>query len=102
MYLLNPSLVLTLLFLNTAWMVNAGLYVRPLAIYSITFDSLQLQIIKPLQGSVCRANQPCTVTWLDDGRAPLLSSIGVSTVGLFTGCQLRSTAHFSLLACLTR
>ncbi|KAF8814406.1 hypothetical protein BYT27DRAFT_7082282, partial [Phlegmacium glaucopus] len=29
----------------------------------------------------------CTVTWLDDGEKPLLSVIGVSTVGLYTGMQ---------------
>ena len=56
---------------------------------SILSLSLTLaKVIDPLRGSICRANKPCTVTWLDDGRAPLLSSIGVSTVGLYKGSDV--------------
>ncbi|EPS96415.1 hypothetical protein FOMPIDRAFT_1130555, partial [Fomitopsis schrenkii] len=39
----------------------------------------------PVATSVCYGGQPCTVTWLDDGQAPLLSSIGACYVGLYNG-----------------
>lgn len=54
------------------------------------------QVIQPSQGSTCRGGESCTITWLDDGSRPLLSAIGVSTVGLYTGKQVRridSTLH---------
>ncbi|KAF9474849.1 hypothetical protein BDN70DRAFT_841720 [Pholiota conissans] len=60
-------LALAFLFLDT---VRAGIYV-----------------VEPLKGSTCRANKPCTITWLENGERPLLSAVGVSTVGLFTGRQ---------------
>ncbi|KAF9531374.1 hypothetical protein CPB83DRAFT_101458 [Crepidotus variabilis] len=70
MYLTNLKLFLVILYLNWAPLVSAGLYV-----------------ISPSDGSECVANQPCTVTWLDDGRQPLLTAVGVSTIGLYTGRQ---------------
>ena len=59
----------------------------------ISLRPLSLQVVRPLQGSVCRANKPCTVTWLDDGRTPLLDRIGVSTVGLYRGNQVCRCTH---------
>lgn len=50
--------------------------------------TLSLQVIKPSQGSTCHGGQSCTVEWLDDGIAPLLSDLGVNTVGLYTGRQV--------------
>jgi len=44
-----------------------------------------LYVINPASGSTCHGSQPCTVQWLDDGIAPLLSNVGVCTVGLYTG-----------------
>ncbi|KAF8814426.1 hypothetical protein BYT27DRAFT_7082292 [Phlegmacium glaucopus] len=63
-------LILTFLWLHLAAFVNAALF-----------------IFEPSQGSTCQGGQPCTVTWLDDGEKPLLSAIGVSTVGLYMGMQ---------------
>ncbi|TEB25485.1 hypothetical protein FA13DRAFT_1157750 [Coprinellus micaceus] len=52
-----------------------------------TFVDAALYVVDPRDRTVCKGGQPCTVTWLDDGRAPLLSAIGVSTVGLYTGSR---------------
>ncbi|KAK0498732.1 hypothetical protein EDD18DRAFT_1153505 [Armillaria luteobubalina] len=46
-----------------------------------------LYVIEPNSGSSCHGGQNCTVEWLDDGTRPLLSSFGVSTVGLYTRTQ---------------
>lgn len=46
-------------------------------------------MISPLATTSCRAAHPCTVEWLDDGAAPLLAAIGVATVGLYTGDEVR-------------
>ncbi|KDQ56634.1 hypothetical protein JAAARDRAFT_296512 [Jaapia argillacea MUCL 33604] len=60
-------LSLVFLLLNLITTVHAGLYV-----------------VTPSDGSTCHGGQPCTVTWLDDGELPLLTSIGACTVGLYT------------------
>ncbi|KIM41564.1 hypothetical protein M413DRAFT_151075 [Hebeloma cylindrosporum] len=70
MYPTFLALVLALIFMDAALLVDAGLYV-----------------IQPSQGSTCRGGESCTITWLDDGSRPLLSAIGLSTVGLYTGKQ---------------
>ncbi|KZP30848.1 hypothetical protein FIBSPDRAFT_94902 [Athelia psychrophila] len=44
-----------------------------------------LYVVNPLPTTSCRASHPCTVQWLDDGTVPLLSDIGVSMVGLYSG-----------------
>ncbi|KIM92162.1 hypothetical protein PILCRDRAFT_810171 [Piloderma croceum F 1598] len=44
-----------------------------------------LYVINPQPHSACQASKSCTVQWLDDGLAPLLSDIGVCSVGLYTG-----------------
>ncbi|KAJ3557373.1 hypothetical protein NP233_g11757 [Leucocoprinus birnbaumii] len=62
--------LLTLLAFQCLLCVKAGLFV-----------------VDPKQGSTCHGGEPCTVTWLDDGSSPLLSDIGVATVGLYTGDQ---------------
>ncbi|KIK07127.1 hypothetical protein K443DRAFT_673692 [Laccaria amethystina LaAM-08-1] len=62
--------VLAFMLLETPLLVRAGLYV-----------------VSPSKGSVCHGGQPCTIEWLDDGTAPLISAIGVATVGLYTGKQ---------------
>ncbi|EDR10348.1 uncharacterized protein LACBIDRAFT_325313 [Laccaria bicolor S238N-H82] len=51
------------------------------------FARAGLYVVSPSKGSVCHGGQPCTIEWLDDGTAPLLSAIGVATVGLYTGKQ---------------
>ncbi|KAF8893012.1 hypothetical protein BD779DRAFT_1436375, partial [Infundibulicybe gibba] len=38
-------------------------------------------------GSTCHGGQECTIEWLDDGRSPLLTAIGLCNFGLFTGKQ---------------
>ena len=48
-----------------------------------------LQVTNPQSGGTCKGSKPCTVEWLDDGTAPLLSHIGVCTVGLYTGQEVR-------------
>ncbi|KJA17825.1 hypothetical protein HYPSUDRAFT_205921 [Hypholoma sublateritium FD-334 SS-4] len=47
----------------------------------------ELFVVQPLEGSTCEANKPCTITWVDNGVRPLLSAVGLSTVGLYTGRQ---------------
>ncbi|EAU84087.1 hypothetical protein CC1G_06949 [Coprinopsis cinerea okayama7 len=58
-----------------------------LAFHGVTLVKAGLYVVEPFSGSTCHGGEPCTVTWLDDGRAPLLSAIGVVTVGLYTGDQ---------------
>ena len=78
--------------MDAALLVDAGLYVRvsPTCFCPWGFRLIRtFQVIQPSQGSTCRGGESCTITWLDDGSRPLLSAIGVSTVGLFTGKQVR-------------
>ncbi|PPQ74352.1 hypothetical protein CVT24_000663 [Panaeolus cyanescens] len=70
MYFDSLALALVIIFLDLAQLVSAGLF-----------------ILEPTAGSTCTGGQPCTITWVDDGTFPVLSSIGVATVGLFTGKQ---------------
>ncbi|PBK84709.1 hypothetical protein ARMGADRAFT_1018391 [Armillaria gallica] len=69
------ALVLACITLDFVLHSNAALSVR------------SLYVIEPNSGSTCHGGQNCTVEWLDDGVRPLLSSFGVSTVGLYTGTQ---------------
>ncbi|KAK0469183.1 uncharacterized protein EV420DRAFT_1492916 [Desarmillaria tabescens] len=69
------ALVLASIVLDFILHTNAALSVR------------SLYVIEPNSGSSCHGGQNCTVEWLDDGTWPLLSSFGVSTVGLYTGTQ---------------
>ncbi|KAN0094535.1 hypothetical protein V8E55_002822 [Tylopilus felleus] len=39
----------------------------------------------PVQSTTCTAGQSCQVAWVDDGQAPLLSSIGNCQAALYTG-----------------
>ncbi|TFK53037.1 hypothetical protein OE88DRAFT_1334691 [Heliocybe sulcata] len=52
---------------------------------TINIARAELYVASPAAGSTCHAGQPCTVTWLDNGEVPLLSSLGACTVGLYTG-----------------
>jgi len=63
-------LILTLFCLDSAALVNAALY-----------------ITQPSQDSTHQGGKPCTITWVDNGEKPLLSAIGVTTIGLFWGDQ---------------
>ncbi|PBK66342.1 hypothetical protein ARMSODRAFT_960331 [Armillaria solidipes] len=69
------ALVLACITLDFVLHTNAALSVR------------SLYVIEPDSGSSCHGGQNCTVEWLDDGVRPLLSSFGVSIVGLYTGTQ---------------
>ncbi|KAK0205317.1 hypothetical protein DFS33DRAFT_1383209 [Desarmillaria ectypa] len=69
------ALVLACTILDVVLHTNAALSVR------------SLYVIEPNSGSSCHGGQNCTVEWLDDGTWPLLSSFGVSSVGLYTGTQ---------------
>ncbi|KAG9308282.1 hypothetical protein JVU11DRAFT_9876 [Chiua virens] len=42
-------------------------------------------VIDPIQTSSCTGGQSCEVQWVDNGEAPLLSTIGECDVGLYTG-----------------
>ncbi|EIW53471.1 uncharacterized protein TRAVEDRAFT_133973 [Trametes versicolor FP-101664 SS1] len=44
-----------------------------------------LYVTQPTAGSTCSGGKPCTVQWLDDGTAPLLSQVGPCYVGLYNG-----------------
>ncbi|KIY69020.1 hypothetical protein CYLTODRAFT_350429 [Cylindrobasidium torrendii FP15055 ss-10] len=46
-----------------------------------------LYVVEPRAGATCYGGQECTVTWLDDGATPLLTSYGMAQVGLYTGNQ---------------
>ncbi|KAK7460857.1 hypothetical protein VKT23_008788 [Stygiomarasmius scandens] len=56
-----------------------------LALDVISVVQAALYILQPASGSVCHAGEECTIRWTDDGESPLLSAIGVVTVGLYTG-----------------
>jgi len=66
--------VLALLCMRSVALVNAALF-----------------ILHPFKGSTCWAEQPCVVTWENDGVKPVLASIGVSTVALYNNQQLIQT-----------
>ncbi|KAH9474778.1 hypothetical protein JR316_0013243 [Psilocybe cubensis] len=70
MYTTFVTLALAVFYLDAALLVNAGLFVY-----------------QPFSGSTCRAGEPCLISWVDDGSRPLLSAVGVATVGLYTGKQ---------------
>ncbi|PAV19843.1 hypothetical protein PNOK_0477700 [Pyrrhoderma noxium] len=42
-------------------------------------------ITHPYSGITCSGGSSCTVTWLDDGTAPLLSDVGLSDIALYQG-----------------
>ncbi|EIM87498.1 uncharacterized protein STEHIDRAFT_96635 [Stereum hirsutum FP-91666 SS1] len=44
-----------------------------------------LYVTSPNVGTTCHAGQSCTIEWLDDGTQPLLSTVGICTVGLYYG-----------------
>lgn len=58
-----------------------------LALDAISQVKAGLYVIKPSQGETCHANEDCTVQWLDDGKKPLVTELGVTTVGLYTANQ---------------
>ncbi|KAJ1301112.1 hypothetical protein OPQ81_003527 [Rhizoctonia solani] len=39
----------------------------------------------PVAGTVCKAGEPCVITWQDDGKAPTLAQFGDCTVGVYAG-----------------
>ncbi|CCM05625.1 uncharacterized protein FIBRA_07854 [Fibroporia radiculosa] len=43
-----------------------------------------LYVTEPVSSTTCYGGQTCTVTWLDDGAAPLLAEIGACYVGLYS------------------
>ncbi|KAL0570646.1 hypothetical protein V5O48_011313 [Marasmius crinis-equi] len=57
------------------------------ALEAIVSVEAALYVINPQEGSTCHGGEECTVEWLDDGSRPLLSTIGVATIGLYTGNQ---------------
>ncbi|KAF9467677.1 hypothetical protein BDZ94DRAFT_1305298 [Collybia nuda] len=70
MYPTTLALALAFWFLNLALLVDAGIFV-----------------VKPSQGSLCHGGKKCTIEWLDDGTKPLLTSINICKLGLYTGKQ---------------
>ncbi|KZV62486.1 hypothetical protein PENSPDRAFT_591349, partial [Peniophora sp. CONT] len=44
-------------------------------------------VASPDSATTCTAGKSCTVTWLDNGVAPTVDTIGVCTVGLYHGTQ---------------
>ncbi len=88
MYPIHIFLVIVTLYLGVA---QAELFVSPNCRDRLDKFSRILtviQVVQPLEGSTCEADKPCTITWVDNGVRPLLSSIGLSTVGLYTGHQV--------------
>ncbi|VDB83182.1 unnamed protein product [Peniophora sp. CBMAI 1063] len=53
----------------------------------VQFASAELYVASPDSSTTCSAGKACTVTWLDNGVAPTLETIGVCTVGLYHGTQ---------------
>ncbi|KAF9653705.1 hypothetical protein BDM02DRAFT_3107682 [Thelephora ganbajun] len=49
--------------------------------------SANLYVIDPPTRRVCHGGQPCTISWLDDGKAPLLDAIKICYVTLYNGDQ---------------
>ncbi|KAI0032080.1 hypothetical protein K488DRAFT_16760, partial [Vararia minispora EC-137] len=49
------------------------------------------QITAPVASTTWPVGSPVTVQWQDDGSTPLLSSIGVCQLGIFTGNQIQQT-----------
>ncbi|KIL55987.1 hypothetical protein M378DRAFT_173094 [Amanita muscaria Koide BX008] len=56
-----------------------------LALASALVANAAIYVTEPSAGSSCHGGQTCSISWLDDGQAPLLSSIGVTRVALYTG-----------------
>ena len=86
------ALALALIFLDAALLVDAGFFVRVhsyVCHWAPVFNWTTFQVIQPFKGSTCHGGESCTISWIDDGSRPLLSAIGVSTVGLYTGEQVR-------------
>jgi hypothetical protein len=50
-----------------------------------------LYITAPVANTVCQANQPCKITWNDDGVAPALKDIGVVQGGIYVGSVTSQT-----------
>jgi len=48
-------------------------------------------ITQPVASTVWPVGQPVTMNWQDDGTAPLLPAIGVSSLGIYAGNQLQQT-----------
>jgi len=46
-----------------------------------------LYVTSPTASTTCTANQPCLLSWNDDGNLPPLSQIGSCSVGLYVGSQ---------------
>lgn len=67
--------------------VCADLYVRPFYPRYPHRDLglTSFQVIDPPTHGACHGNQPCTVSWLDDGIAPLLDVINICNVALYNG-----------------
>ncbi|ETW77354.1 hypothetical protein HETIRDRAFT_105500 [Heterobasidion irregulare TC 32-1] len=42
-------------------------------------------VVNPMTTTTCHGGQDCTIEWLDNGQRPLLSDLGICTVGLYTG-----------------
>ncbi|PFH50840.1 hypothetical protein AMATHDRAFT_144081 [Amanita thiersii Skay4041] len=59
----------------------------PHRVHFLPSSPISNQVTSPSSGGACHGGQPCTVNWVDDGRAPLLSDIGVANIGLYTGQQ---------------
>lgn len=68
-------------------MLSSAVFLVLLAFQCLLCVEAGIYVVNPRQGSVCHGGKSCTVTWLDDGVRPLLSDIGVCTVGLYTGKQ---------------
>ncbi|KAF9788055.1 hypothetical protein BJ322DRAFT_602236 [Thelephora terrestris] len=47
-----------------------------------------LYVNDPPTGRVCSGGQPCTISWVDDGVAPLLDAIKICYVALYNGNQI--------------
>jgi hypothetical protein len=87
MSLFNYAFWTSWLFLRIVPSAWSALYVRWRVIIPaplLTFFFLNFyQVVNPQASTPCQAGRKCLVEWLDDGRVPLLTSMGASTVGLY-------------------
>ncbi|KAF8622399.1 hypothetical protein AX15_007051 [Amanita polypyramis BW_CC] len=60
------------------------LFILFVALSAALLARAEIYVTEPASGSTCHGGKSCTVQWLDDGNTPLLSSVGLCTVGLYT------------------
>ncbi|OCH88717.1 hypothetical protein OBBRIDRAFT_836368 [Obba rivulosa] len=61
-------------------------YMALLVLFSLALSvQATIFVTSPASGGTCSGGSSCTVEWVDNGEAPLLSTIGPCFVGLYNG-----------------